>query len=75
MMKKGSYKVDGKFVHDDDVRVRYEGITVWSNWRCCVARLGDGRECRAQLSDHGAGRKSVQLFDSTGLIMDIDTQY
>ena len=77
-MKTGSYKVAGRFVHDDNIRVRSStlGVTVWQRGAVCVARLGNGTEGRAQLSDHGAGKKSIQVFGDDGaLILDANTRF
>ena len=77
-MKKGSYKVAGRFVSDDDIRVNSQtlGITVWQRGDVCVVRLGNGTEGRGQLTDHGAGHKSVQVFGADGMLMtDIDTRF
>ena len=65
-------------MHDDDIRVNALslGITVWQRGDVCVARLDNGTEGRAQLTDHGAGRKSVQVFNEDGSLMtDVDTRY
>jgi hypothetical protein len=78
MAKKGSYKVAGRFVTDSDVvfRSSTHGVTVWRRGDVGVARLGNGTEGRAQFSDHGAGRKSVQVFDDHGgLLIDVDTSF
>lgn len=75
---KGRIKVAGRFVGDDDLVMNSTtyGITAWRRGEVCVARLEDGREGRAQFSDHGPGRKSVQVFDADGkLIADINTSY
>ena len=77
-MKKGSYKVAGRFVTDDDVvfRSTLHGVTVWRRGNVGVARLGNGTEGRAQFSAHGCGRKSVQVFAADGtLLTDINTSF
>lgn len=78
-MKKGSIKVAGKFVHPEhDFVCRAAGWSVWRRSDVCVARETDstGVEGRCQLSDHGAGRKSFQVFDENGsLIADVDTRF
>jgi hypothetical protein len=79
MMKKGSIKVFGKFVHpENDFVCKAGGWTVWRRGDVCVARETDsvGVEGRCQLSDHGAGRKSFQVFGESGqLLADIDTKF
>ena len=61
-MKKGAFKVAGRFVHDNDRRFRGLGVTVWQKGDVCVARLETGEECRAQISYHGCGHWSIQCF-------------
>ena len=68
-MKKGSYKIATRFVSDDDVTIHTHDITVWEKSGVCVARLANGTESRAQVSHHGCGRKSVQMFDSIGRLI------
>ena len=76
-MDKGSIKVAGKFIHpDNDFVCKAHGWTVWRRGEVCVARETDstGIEGRCQFSDHGAGRKSFQVFGDDGrLIADINT--
>ena len=75
-MKKGSFKIANKYVHEDDMKFHGFGITVWQRGDVCVARREDGIEGRAQLTDHGAGNKSVQVFSDNGsLIEDISTKF
>lgn len=77
-MKKGSFKLAGKFVHPNDFVCCAGGWAVWRRGDVCVAKETgrNGIEGRCQLSDHGAGRKSFQVFDAGGkLLADVDTKY
>lgn len=77
MATKGQIKIAGKYVHpDNDFRAKIADWSIFERGTVCVARRADGLEGRCQLSDHGAGQKSVQVFDDAGmLIEDFDTKY
>jgi hypothetical protein len=69
-MKTGSHKVAGTYVHDDrdlkilDTTLGIDGVWVRPDGEC-VGRF-EGKDYRAQISHHGAGRRSVQFFDADG---------
>ena len=72
----GRIKIAGRFVHPaNDFRAKISEWSIFQRGEVCVARCSNGAEGRCQLSDHGAGRKSFQVFDkSEKLIADFDTK-